>query len=178
MLSVAADKAAIVAVMVVPMAVHAALAHLAGLPQGARTILVLTTALSHGAIYGGLGLLFGLSLRPGREALVSRLARRVEPCPTPALLAYTRGVTWLWSLFCVAQLAISALLLAVAPLGAWSIFVNLLDAPLVGITFLAEYAVRRWRFRDVRMASLVETVRAFACRDAGFDGSSGGSRPR
>lgn len=137
--------------------------------------LVAVAGLSHAALYLGLALLFGGSLRPGREALVSRLARRVEPCPTPALLAYTRGVTWLWAGFGVAQLTGSALLLAAAPLAVWSGFVNLLDAPLVGLTFAAEYAVRRWRFRHARLASLADTVRAFARPDPRSEAQSGGS---
>jgi uncharacterized membrane protein len=139
-----------------------------------RSSLIVAAALWHGAIYLGLGLLFGLSLRPGQEALVSRLARRVEPCPTPALLAYARGVTWLWAGFCAAQLAVSALLLAVAPLTVWSDFVNVLGAPLVGLTFAAEYAVRRWRFRHLRLASLAGTVRAFGRRNAPDDGTASG----
>ena len=141
-------------------------AFLAAADVALKTSLVAVAALSHGVIYLGVGLLFGLSLRPGREALVSRLARRVEPDLTPALMAYTRGVTWLWAGFCGAQIAVSALLLAAAPLPVWSIFVNVLGGPLIGLTFAAEYAVRRWRFRHVRMASLAETVRAFRHRDA------------
>jgi len=144
----------------------AAAAFLAAADIAVRTSLVAVAALSHGAIYLGMGLLFGLSLRPGQEALVSRLARRVEPTLTPTLMAYTRGVTWLWTGFCAAQIAVSALLLATAPLPVWSIFVNVLGGPLIGLTFAAEYAVRRWRFRHVRMASLAETVRAFRRRDA------------
>ncbi len=141
-------------------------AFLAAAGVALKTSLVAAAALSHGAIYLGLGLLFGLSLRPGQEALVSRLARRVEPSLTPALMAYTRGVTWLWAGFCGAQIAVSALLLATAPLPVWSVFVNVLGGPLIGLTFAAEYAVRRWRFRHVPMASLAETVRAFRRRDA------------
>jgi uncharacterized membrane protein len=147
------------------LAVLAAVAFLAVAAIAARTSLVIAAALSHGALYLGVCLLFGLSLRSGREALVSRLARRVESCPTPALMAYTRGVTWLWAGFGAAQLVASALLLATAPLPVWSAFVNVLDAPLVGLVFAAEYAVRRWRFRHTRLASLAETVRAFARRD-------------
>ena len=155
--------------LLMPCVLHAGLAH----PDSpwtrwlapARTGLVAATALSHGALYLGITLLFGLSLLPRREALVSRLARRVEPCVTPALLAYTRGVTWLWTGFGVAQLAGSAVLLAAAPLPVWSGFVNLLDAPLVGLTFAAEYGVRRWRFRGTRLASLADTARAFGRRD-------------
>ena len=144
----------------------AAAAFLVAADVALKSSLVAVAALSHGAIYLGVGLLFGLSLRPGQEALVSRLARRVEPNPTPAVMAYTRGVTWLWTGFCAAQIAVSALLLATAPLPVWSIFVNVLGGPLIGLTFAAEYALRRWRFRHMRMASLAETVRAFRRRDA------------
>jgi uncharacterized membrane protein len=131
----------------------------------AQASLIVVAALSHGAIYLGVGLLFGLSLRPGQEALVSRLARRLESCPTGALMAYTRGVTWLWTGFSAAQIAISALLLATAPLPVWSVFVNVLSLPLVALTFAAEYAVRRWRFRHMPMASLATTLAAFSRRN-------------
>jgi uncharacterized membrane protein len=82
----------------------------------------------------------GLSLRPGEEALVSRLARKVEPFPAPAVMSYTRGVTWLWTIFCIAQLLISGCLPAMAPLPVWSAFVNMAHVPLVIATFLAGYA--------------------------------------
>lgn len=144
----------------------AAIAVLAAADVAANSSLIAVAAVSHGALYLGLGLLFGLSLLPGQEPLVSRLARRVEPEPTPALLAYTRGVTLLWAGFCTAQLAVSALLLAAAPLAVWSLFVNVLDGPLIALTFAAEYAVRRWRFRHARLASLADTVRAFRRRGA------------
>lgn len=131
-----------------------------------RLVLIPVSAISHAVLYGGLLPLFGASLRPGREALVSRWARRVEPCPTPALLAYTRGVTWLWAGFAATQLAGSVLLLALAPLALWSLFVNVLDLPLVVLVFGLEYACRRWRFRDARLATWRETARAFARRGA------------
>lgn len=143
-----------------------------------RGSLVAAAALTHGVLYGGVCWAFGASLLPGREALVSRLARRVEPCPTPALMRYTRGVTALWFGFGLAQLAGSALLLLLAPLTAWSAFVNLLDMPLVVLTFAAEYAVRRWRFRGARLATLGETVRAFTRRrDAAMDPIPDGRLP-
>ena len=152
------------ALILLPFAGHAVLTHADVLPMGLRTGLVAMTALSHAALYGGLGMLFGLSLRPGRLALVSRLALCVEPCPTPALMAYTRDVTRLWFGFCAGQLIVSGCLLAAAPLPVWSMFVNVLDLPLAALTFVAEYAVRRRRFRGMPTASLLDTVRAFGRR--------------
>jgi uncharacterized membrane protein len=157
-------KTPLAVLILLPFAAHAVLTHGEFVPAGVQTCFVAVTALSHGALYGGLGLLFGLSLRPGRLALVSRLALCVEPCPTPRLMSYTRGVTRLWFGFCAGQLFLSGCLLAAAPLPVWSMFVNMLDLPLAALTFIAEYRVRRWRFRDVPTASLMDTVRAFARR--------------
>jgi uncharacterized membrane protein len=162
----AARGVAVAAAVLFPFVAHAILTHWQFVPPMARTGLIVMAALSHGMLYCGLSLLFGLSLRPGHEALVSRLARHVEPFPTPALLSYTRWVTWLWTSFFATQLIVSAVLLALAPLPVWSMFVNMLDAPLVVLTFAIEYAVRRWRFRRMPVASLIDTVRAFARREA------------
>jgi uncharacterized membrane protein len=164
MLPGVARKTPLAALILLPFAAHAVLAHRELVPVAAQTCLVTVTALSHGGLYAGLTLLFGLSLRPGRQALVSRLALRVEPHPTPELMSYTRGVTWLWFSFCAMQLLLSGYLLAAAPLPVWSMFVNLLDLPLAMLTFLAEYGVRRWRFREMPTASLLDTVRAFTRR--------------
>ncbi len=145
----------------------AALGFLLATAARPRTGVIAASATAHALLYSGLGLLFGTSLLPGREALVSRLARRVEPRCDRALMRYTRGVTWLWLGFAVAQLAVSAGLGMLAPLRAWSAFVNLLDLPLVALCFAGEYAVRRWRFRGRPMATLRQTVRAFAPRGGG-----------
>jgi uncharacterized membrane protein len=166
MLTDVARKMPLAALILLPVAVHGVLTHRGFAPIGVQAWVVTVTALSHGTLYGGLCLLFGLSLRPGRQALVSRLALCVEPCPTPGLISYTRGVTWLWFGFCAAQLIVSGCLLAAAPLPVWSMFVNVLDLPLAALTFIAEYRVRRWRFRHMPTASLIDTVRAFARRDA------------
>ncbi len=97
--------------------------------------------LQHVAMFLALAAWFGASLRPGRDALVTRFAR-VEGTLSPAGLAYTRGVTLAWALFCAAMAAISALLFFGAPLPVWSLFANLLTLPLVGAMFVAEYLVR------------------------------------
>jgi uncharacterized membrane protein len=127
-----------------------------------RNVFLVVSGVSHTMIYTGLGATFGLSLRPGEEALVSRIARRVEPFPAQAIMSYTRGVTWLWTIFCIMQLLVSGGLLALTGLSVWSVFVGLANLPLVIATFLAEYVVRRWRFRHQTMASFAETIRFFS----------------
>ncbi len=90
---------------------------------------------------------FGRTLAGGRTPLVTafaRIVRGVSPLP-PALERYTRQVTWAWCLFFVALVAVSAALAAFAPLAAWSLFANVLAAPLMAAMFAGEYAYRRRR---------------------------------
>ena len=130
--------------------------------QAGRAGLIVGSGLSHALIYASLLILFGGSLRQGRTALVTGLAARFRGRLTPAIVSYTRTVTKAWCVFFLAQLAGSAALLALAPDRVWSLFVNVLDGPLVVAMFLAEAAVRRWRFRDETHMSPMDVARAFA----------------
>ena len=96
----------------------------------------------HVVMFVALATWFGASLRPGRDALVTRFARFAEGTLNAAGLAYTRRVTLAWALFCAAMVAVSIALFFLAPLELWSAFANLLTLPLVGAMFVAEYAVR------------------------------------
>jgi uncharacterized membrane protein len=98
--------------------------------------------LQHIGMFVVLGAWFGASLRPGREALVTRFATLVEGALSPAGLAYTRGATLAWALFSAAVALASALLYFLAPLAWWSVFANLLTLPLVGAMFVVEFLVR------------------------------------
>jgi uncharacterized membrane protein len=133
------------------------------LPRPARWGLVTVAAASHAAIYIGITLLFGRSLAPGKTPLVGLMASQVHPL-TPRIRAYTRRVTVVWMLFGIAQLVTSALLLSLAPLRIWSLFVNGLDLPLVLLLFLAEYSYRRLRFPSGETASFAETLRVTRSR--------------
>ena len=124
--------------------------------------LIAASGLSHAFIYGSLLLLFGRSLQPGRTDLVTGLATRVRGSLTPEMLAYTRTVTKAWCVFFALQIVTSAVLLALAPHRVWSLFVNVLDGPSVVVMFTAEYAIRRWRFRNYSHISPMETFRTFS----------------
>ncbi len=132
-----------------------------------RAGLIASSGLSHAAIYASLLVLFGQSLRPGRTAVVTKLALRFHGVLPSAKRIYTRTVTKAWCIFFLAQLAASALLLCLAPDRVWSLFVNVLDGPLVAAMFLAEFAVRRWLFRHERHHSPLAVARAFARDRAG-----------
>lgn len=131
-----------------------------------RDGLVAQAALQHAALYLGLLAVFARTLRPGREALVTGLARQVHGTLPPGVADYTRAVTLAWCGFFAFQLVGSALLLSLAPVRAWSVFVNVLNLPMVLAMFAAEHAVRRRRVRGLRHLSIMQTVRAFTRRGA------------
>lgn len=134
--------------------------------QAAQPVLIATTGLSHACIHGGLLAWFAHSLRPGREPLVSSLARQVHGPLDADLAGYTRNVTRAWCVFFAAQLATSATLLAFASAKTWSLFVNVLDLPLVALMFVGEYGYRVIRFRNGNPASLAQSIKAFRHRAA------------
>ncbi len=89
---------------------------------------------------------FGRTLVPGREPLVTAIARFVRGRLDPEVARYTRHVTWAWCGFFAANAVVSAALAALAPLAAWSLYTNVLATPLFVLAFAAEYAYRRRRF--------------------------------
>jgi uncharacterized membrane protein len=115
---------------------------------------VAASALTHWSIYGGLLLAFALTLRPGREPLITAMTRRLHGAIPDELATYTRRVTIAWCCFFAAQLATSITLFVFAPLVVWSFFVNILDIPLVLGMFAAEYVVRLHCLRDPPRHSL------------------------
>ncbi|MEO7726695.1 MAG: hypothetical protein ABIS45_05535 [Burkholderiales bacterium] len=133
--------------------------------------------LPHAAIYLSLLLLFGSTLRPGREPLVTRLARTVHGTLAPAMAAYARNVTIAWCVFFCAQVAASALLFCLAPPAVWSLFINVVNMPLLILMFAGEYAYRSVRHREFPHASFFDGIRAFT-RDAAHDGGAGCASPR
>lgn len=116
----------------------------------------------HAAAYLFLLWLFGRTLAPGREALITRLARTVHGGLAPHMEAYTRRVTIAWCAFFGGQVAVSAALYALAPLEAWSLFVNVLNLSLLALMFGAEYLYRAVRYRDESRTSIAGALRAFA----------------
>jgi uncharacterized membrane protein len=104
-----------------------------------------SSAIPHALAYLSLLTVFGASLAPGRKPIITVLAEASRGTLPPALLRYTRRVTWAWCLFCAAQLAVSLLLLLLAPVTVWSAFVNLCNLPLLAAMFCGEFAWRKWR---------------------------------
>jgi len=105
---------------------------------------------------------FARTLRAGRQPLITRLALSVHGSLPPEILAFTRRVTVAWCMFFAAQVAVSILLLAFAPFEIWSMFVNLLNLPLLVLMFVADYLYHSLRFPDHPRASIARILRAFA----------------
>ena len=120
--------------------------------------LLAAAGLSHAMLYAGLLTLFGASLRAGRTPLVTWFARRLNPAFHRGMEGYTRGVTVAWCVFFAGQIVVSATLASLAP-EAWRVFVMLLNLPLAVLMALAEYGVRRWRFRNEPHTPLLAMVR-------------------
>jgi uncharacterized membrane protein len=104
---------------------------------------------------------FGLSLLPGRLPLCTQLADKVHGPLGPPELRYTRQVTAAWGCFFLANMAVTLLLYAFAPLNVWSLFVNFCALPLMGLMFAVEYAVRRHVLREVNSGGLMATLRVY-----------------
>ena len=123
---------------------------------------LVASAVPHAMAYLTLLVVFTVSLQPGREAIVTILARKARGALSGEVVRYTRRVTLAWCLFFVAQLMGSLVLLLIAPLDAWSLFVNLCNLPLIGAMLCAEYIYRQWRHAahpPERLADMVRSVR-------------------
>jgi uncharacterized membrane protein len=116
----------------------------------------------HAAAYLSLLWFFGRTLVRGREAFITRLARHARGgVLPPGMESYTRRLTFAWCVFFAAQLAVSALLLRFGSLESWSLFINVLNFPLLALMFAVDYLYRVLRFGD-SPASLASAVRAYA----------------
>jgi uncharacterized membrane protein len=110
--------------------------------QHERVGLIALSGISHASLNLFLLWFFGRTLLPGREPLVTQITRRVNGSVQPDIARYTRRVTMAWCIYFSAQAGISLLLYMLAPLPAWSLFINVLNLPLLVLMFVAEYI---WR---------------------------------
>lgn len=103
--------------------------------------------------------LFGRTLSAGRVPLIARFAMLEQGTLSDELAAYTRTLTWLWTLL-FALAALASLLLALSGnRDAWSLFTNLVNYLLVAALFVGEFAYRRLRFRNYRHQSPLQLLR-------------------
>jgi uncharacterized membrane protein len=117
--------------------------------------------LQHAGIYALLCAGFGRTLQAGKTPLISSLARTVHGTLSPALVSYTRSVTWAWALYFAGITAASLLLFWLAPIALWSAFANLLSPILLVLMFAGEYAVRCYVLPAADRVGPLESIRAY-----------------
>ena len=103
--------------------------------------------------------LFGRTLVAGRVPLIARFAMLEQGTLTDELAAYTRMLTWVWTLLFAGAALASVLLALSGNRDAWSMFTNLVNYLLVAALFLGEFAYRRLRFRNYRHQSPLQLLR-------------------
>jgi uncharacterized membrane protein len=126
-----------------------------------RLGLAAVSGISHAAAYLFLLWYFGRTLTRDGEPLITRLARRVHGSLPQGMEVLTRRLTIAWCVFFAAQLIASALLIALAPIEAWSLFINLLNVPLLTLMFLGQFVYRRVCYADCPRASIWQAIEAF-----------------
>ncbi len=121
--------------------------------------------LQHGAIHAALAWSFGLTLRGRDSALITALAqgvhRRLGQTFTPAMADYTRGCTWLWTLYFMAMMLVSTLLYVAAPWPWWSLYCTVLTPLSAGALFVGEHLWRNWRHPEFPRVSLRAAFEAY-----------------
>jgi uncharacterized membrane protein len=123
----------------------------------------------HVAIHVLLAFVFGLTLQPGRESLVTALARRVHGRLTPDMEAYSRKVTATWTIYFLAMAALSLALYALTPFATWAAFANLATPLAMLALFVGEYLLRYWLHPEFERATLSQALRAYADRAGPHD---------
>jgi uncharacterized membrane protein len=92
---------------------------------------------------------FGATLRQGDTPLIVRIAELDGGVLAPQFARYLRALTQAWAIFFVTMAGLSLVLILYAPFEWWSLFVNVLMWPLVGMMFAVEWMVRRFAFKEL-----------------------------
>lgn len=106
--------------------------------------------------------LFGRTLLPGQEPLISQISRRINGELRTEVADYTRHVTIAWCTFFALQVIVSLLLYVFAPVAAWSFFVNVLNLPLLILMFVAEKTYRTMRFPNHPKTSILKAIEVYS----------------
>jgi uncharacterized membrane protein len=118
--------------------------------------------IEHAVVNLTLGVVFGRTLRAGREPLCTRFARLIHGHLPPEVVRYTRQVTIAWAAFFATLFLLSCTLYLGGFLSAWSLLANILSPILVGAMFVVEYAIRLRVLPHWERVGILGGVRAFS----------------
>lgn len=71
-------------------------------------------------------------------------------------------MTIAWCIFFALQVVISFLLYIFAPIAAWSLFINVLNLPLLMLMFLVEHAYRKARLPSHSHTSILKAIEVYS----------------
>ena len=115
----------------------------------------------HVVVHLCLAVWFGASLRSGQTPFITSLAARVHRQLTPTMRAYTRKVTFAWTIYFVAMAGVSLALFAGAPFEAWATFANLLTPIALALMFGGEYLLRYRLHPEFERVTMMDAIRAY-----------------
>lgn len=105
---------------------------------------------------------FGLTLAPGSQPLITRLARRVHAGLTEAMERYSRKVTAAWAVYFTAMAVVSVALYLLAPFTLWASFANLVTPLAAVLMFAGEFALRYRLHPEFERATMAQAIGAYA----------------
>jgi uncharacterized membrane protein len=106
--------------------------------------------------------LFGRTLLPGKDPLISQISRHINGQLLPEVADYTRYVTIAWCIFFALEVVVSFLLYTLAPLAVWSFFINVLNLPLLILMFVGEKVYRTVRFPNHPKTSIMKAIEVYS----------------
>ncbi len=127
-----------------------------------RIGLLAVNGLSHATLNLFLLWLFGRTLLRGREPLISQISRHINGELKEEVVEYTRHVTIAWCVYFALQVFVSLGLYLLAPLGAWSFFINVLNLPLLILMFVAEKVYRTRRYPNHPKTSILKAIEVYS----------------
>jgi uncharacterized membrane protein len=78
---------------------------------------------------------------------IERIAKLTTPNLAPDVVAYTRNVTWVWTIFFLTNAAIASACAMWSTIAIWTLWNGLIAYLLVGVLVAGELVVRRHRLR-------------------------------
>lgn len=140
-----------------------------------RIGLLAVNGLSHATVNLFLLWLFGRTLLRGREPLIAQISRKLNGHLDPEVVDYTRHVTIAWVIFPVSQIVISLALYIFVSLEAWSLFINVLNLPLLVLMFVGEKTYRNLRFPNHPRTTILQAIEVYT-RDFATPGKANNKR--
>jgi uncharacterized membrane protein len=130
--------------------------------QHERIGLIAVDGVMHASLNLFLLWFFGRTLFNGKEPLITQISRRVNGEVKPEIAIYTRHVTMAWCIYFAAQVIVSLLLYLFAPLNVWSLFINVLNLPLLILMFVGEFAWRVTHYPHHSRTTILKAIEVYA----------------